>query len=134
PNPWGLYDIYGNVCERTSDTYAKDYYAKSPKVDPVGPIQGRKSQIEYKIDAPKAGQYALTAKVVTANYNQSIIASANGSESEVIVAMPFTAGTWQDSPPVTVTLKKGENTLHVSRSKPPQKGLAVKSFTLTPVL
>mmetsp|Transcript_27030 Transcript_27030/g.31939 ORF Transcript_27030/g.31939 Transcript_27030/m.31939 type:complete len:456 (-) Transcript_27030:51-1418(-) len=32
PNPYGLYDVYGNVCERISDTYTKDYYASSPRV------------------------------------------------------------------------------------------------------
>ena len=26
PNPWGFYDIYGNVCERISDKYARNYY------------------------------------------------------------------------------------------------------------
>ena len=31
PNPWGLYDICDNVWERVADTYAKDYYANSPK-------------------------------------------------------------------------------------------------------
>jgi formylglycine-generating enzyme required for sulfatase activity len=133
PNPFGLYDIYGNVNERVSDTYHKDYYKKSPKVDPVGPIQARKSQIEYKIEAPKAGKYSLTAKVCTANYDQSIFVSANGADSEVTMAMPFTVGKWQDSKPITLTLKEGENTLHFSRGNPPQKGVAVKSFTLKPV-
>ena len=133
PNPWGLYDIYGNVCERAADTYDKDYYAKSPKTDPVGPIQGRNSRMEYKINAPKAGKYSMTAKVVTANYNQQIIVSANGSEPEVIMTMPFTVGKWQDSKPVTITLKKGANTLYFSRSRPPQKGVAIKSFALKAV-
>jgi len=133
PNPWGLYDIYGNVCERAADTYDKDYYAKSPKADPVGPIQGRMSRMEYKINAPKAGKYSMTARVVTANYNQQIIVSVNGAEPEVIMTMPFTVGKWQDSKPVTLTLKKGANTLYFSRSRPPQKGVAIKSFALKPV-
>jgi len=66
PNPWGLYDIYGNVCERISDKYARNYYANSPKVDPTGPSQGRKSCFEYKITVPRSGKYSLTARVVTA--------------------------------------------------------------------
>jgi len=40
PNPWGLYDMHGNVCERVSDRYDKNYYASSPKEDPTGASGG----------------------------------------------------------------------------------------------
>jgi formylglycine-generating enzyme required for sulfatase activity len=132
PNPWGLYDIVGNVCERVSDTYAKDYYAKSPKVDPMGPSQGVSSRFEFEFNVPKAGQYTLTAKVVTVNYDQRMNVSANGSEPEVTMVMPFTGGAWGESQPVTVSLKEGTNVLRFSRTDPPQYGLAIKSFTLKP--
>jgi hypothetical protein len=47
--------------------------------------------------------------------------------------MPFTVGDWQDSKPVTLTLEEGKNALRFWRNKPPQYGLAIKNFTLTPV-
>jgi formylglycine-generating enzyme required for sulfatase activity len=133
PNPWGLYDMYGNVCERVSDTYSKDYYAKGPKVDPTGPQQAEKSRMTYEINVPKAGKYALSAKVVTANYDQAIVVSVNGSDSEATLVMPFTQGSWQESEPVVIALKAGANTLGFLRRDPPQYGIALKSFTLTPV-
>lgn len=37
PNPWGLYDLYGNVSEWCEDVYDAAYYQKSPAVDPHGP-------------------------------------------------------------------------------------------------
>jgi formylglycine-generating enzyme required for sulfatase activity len=133
PNQWGLYDIYGNVCERISDKYSRSYYSISPKVDPTGPSQGTKSRFEYKVIAPRSGKYSLTAQVVTANYDQRLNIFVGDADSEIVMEMPFTLGKWQESEPVTLTLKKGENILRFSRNKPPQYGLAIKDFTLTPV-
>ena len=40
PNPWGLYDMLGNVEEWVQDWYDENYYARSPSVDPPGPAVG----------------------------------------------------------------------------------------------
>ncbi|MBM3765729.1 MAG: hypothetical protein FJW32_10085 [Acidobacteria bacterium] len=132
PNPFGLYDIYGNVCERISDTYLRSYYSQSPKEDPTGPRQGAKSHVEYKVNVPRSAEYSLALKVVTANYDQRINLAVNNASTETVLEMPYTVGTWQDSKPVTVQLKQGENTLRFWRDSPPQYGLAIKEVTLKP--
>jgi len=42
PNPWGLYDMYGNVAEWCNDVYDAGYYARSPNRNPRGPRDGKR--------------------------------------------------------------------------------------------
>jgi len=39
-NPFGMYDLAGNLWEWCSDWYDMDYYSQSPSVNPTGPASG----------------------------------------------------------------------------------------------
>lgn len=106
----------------------------------MGDIQGGgtgwRTALKKPVLSVYEGAYSPGAdydKLVANNYNQTIIVSANDDKAEAVMTLPFTCGRWQESAPVNITLKEGENVLHVSRFNPPQAGIAVKSFTLKPL-
>ena len=83
-------------------------------------------------DAPAAGKYELTARVVTPTWRQSVLLTVNNSKSPVEIPLPFTVGMWDTTEPVTVELEKGPNHFVFKRDGD-VKGITLKDFTLTPV-
>lgn len=55
PNPWGLYDMLGNVSEWVNDWYSASYYRSSPETDPVGPFGGSERVIRGASHRGNAG-------------------------------------------------------------------------------
>eukprot|EP00534_Pseudo-nitzschia_fraudulenta_P002964 CAMPEP_0201120260 /NCGR_PEP_ID=MMETSP0850-20130426/4341_1 /ASSEMBLY_ACC=CAM_ASM_000622 /TAXON_ID=183588 /ORGANISM="Pseudo-nitzschia fraudulenta, Strain WWA7" /LENGTH=903 /DNA_ID=CAMNT_0047386335 /DNA_START=271 /DNA_END=2982 /DNA_ORIENTATION=- len=141
PNPFGIYDMYGNILERVSDTYKKEYYAECANAeggvvkDPTGPSQGVKSKLRYEVnDVPEAGTYLLKAVVCTINVRQRIKVSPVGFNDDAgssVLELPYTLGEWRETDPVSLVLQKGKNTLHFWRDEPPQYGVSVREFVLT---
>lgn len=97
---------------------------------------GADQDFEYTFDAATAGEYALTARVVTPSWQQHLKVSANGAEP-IDLELPFTVGMWATTTPLCIRLAQGKNVLRFSRQGAPQpvaaKGFSVRDFTLTPV-
>lgn len=87
---------------------------------------------EYSFDAPAAGRYALTARVVTPSWKQSLRLLVNGTGPPLDLPLPFTVGRWESSAPVELELVKGANVLRFSRVGD-VKGVGIRDFTLTPL-
>lgn len=50
--------------------------------------------VVYEIEVPAAGNYALTADVVTVNREQFFLVTANDAKEPVRMEMPYTVGKW----------------------------------------
>ncbi|MDP7134809.1 MAG: hypothetical protein QF437_30210, partial [Planctomycetota bacterium] len=87
----------------------------------------------YTFDAPAAGKYALTARVVTTSWKQHLQVAPNGDKEPIDIALPFTVGKWDKTEPVEIALLKGRNVLRFSRNQERLKGVTIKDFTLTPL-
>jgi hypothetical protein len=91
----------------------------------------RPELLKYSVEAPAAGRYQLSAKVVTVTVNGGFLLRLN-RRTMVDINVPFTVGDWENSKPVTIDLKEGRNSLQFT-VRPPNKGVTIKEFTLTPV-
>ena len=73
PNPWGLYDMHGNVWEWVQDWYDGDYYDSSPRVDPLGPRTGSNRVIRGGSFSNFA-QYVRSAFRISSSPDRRIVA------------------------------------------------------------
>ncbi len=131
----GVITIPAAACSKPTNSTAKIVFMKSN----LGGMQlhynrnGAPEGFEYTLEAPAAGQYALSARVVTPSWKQHLLVAVNGSETPTDIALPFTVGMWETTEPVTISLVKGRNVLRFSREHEGLKGVTIKDFTLKPL-
>ena len=99
----------------------------------------------YEIDVAQAGDYALSANVVTVNREQFFLVKTHQVNQPIRMEMPYTVGKWGETAPVTIALKKGRNVLAFTRTAPEDfikegyrfagpefGGITIQSFLLKP--
>eukprot|EP00112_Aurelia_sp_Birch-Aquarium-sp1_P009326 Seg20545.1 transcript_id=Seg20545.1/GoldUCD/mRNA.D3Y31 product="hypothetical protein" protein_id=Seg20545.1/GoldUCD/D3Y31 len=87
----------------------------------------------YTFEVPTAGNYNLTARVVTPSWQQYLQLNVNQSNKTTDLTLPHTVGMWEETKPIVIKLEKGKNTLTFTRkSNGHSKGVSIKQFTLTP--
>jgi hypothetical protein len=130
----GVITIPAVACSKPTNSTGKIRFMKSY----LGGMQmhygrlGNAEGFEYTFDAPAAGRYALSARVVTVSPDQHLLVAANDAKESVDIAAPYTIGKWEQTRPVEVSLVKGRNVLRFTRIDP-VKGMTIKDFTLKPV-
>jgi hypothetical protein len=94
-------------------------------------LGSRPELVKYRIEAPAAGEYELTAQISTVSYKQEMIIRVN-REDPVTHAIPYTKGMWEETQPLKVKLDEGKNTISIT-ARAPNRGFSIKSFQLKPV-
>lgn len=85
----------------------------------------------YTLNLPEAGKYNFTASVCTVTVDRSFTIRANRRNMHE-VKVPLTIGDWMETEPVPMEFKAGRNKLQLTL-RSPNKGISIKSFTLTPI-
>ena len=87
----------------------------------------------YTVDAPKAGKYRLTARLVTPAPKQHLFLTVNDAKERTDIPLPYTIGMWGELEPVEIELQQGENVLTFHRGHYFMRGVTIRDFTLIPV-
>jgi hypothetical protein len=130
----GVITIPAVACSKPANSTGKIRFMKSHS----GGMQlhynrnGVAEGFEYIVEAPAAGTYTLSARVVTVSPDQHLLVAVNDAKEPADIAAPYTLGKWEQTQPVEVTLVKGNNQLRFTRNDP-VKGMSIKDFTLKPV-
>ncbi|NNM86279.1 MAG: hypothetical protein HKL96_11065 [Phycisphaerales bacterium] len=90
------------------------------------------SPISYTVFTNRAGRYQLTATIVTVKAPQTLLVDVNHAGTSSEMTIPWTDGIWQQTQPVAVTLKSGNNVLTFKQGTG-FKAMTIKEFVLTPV-
>ena len=125
----GVIHVEAETFTKMSGVKVYDCFTGGKQVNFQKNIQS--SWIDYTIDAPKAGTYALTIRHAVANREQ-ILSIQIGDRKPTNIKIPNTNGLWKTSPAVDVTLNKGPQTLRIAI--PYQRGIALRWFELKVLL
>jgi len=85
------------------------------------------SWIDYTLNVPATGVYALVIKVAAPNLDQ-VLDISSGPNKLATIKVPNTTGVWGTTPAVDIRLDKGVQTLRIAA--PFQRGIAVRWFEL----
>jgi len=127
----GTITIPAVACTKPLESTAKILFMKSFKdgFQLHYSRNGAAEPIEYSVEVPDAGTYALSATVSLVSPAQKLFVAANGAATPVEIALPYTLGMWEVTQPVKLTLVKGKNTLLLTRNDP-GRGMSLKQLTL----